>query len=216
MHAAPRPRLPAGFCGGNVARRTWMPRPLAWRTIESIAWSASEMPASCRFSRSLAPCISSTTSGSSRGQHRAEAAEVVLREVPGGAFVDHRDRLVRVAGAAASAAAATVPAWPVDHQQRRRGRSCRPSGCLRTPRTSSRRARGTAETLTPNVQLALWPRASVAVQVTVVVPSANVPPDAGEQAVSDWGFTALPDRRVEGHRRRRAVVRDRLHRARGT
>jgi hypothetical protein len=42
---------------------------------------------------------------------------------------------------------------------------------------------GTGETLTPNVQLALWPRASVAVHVTVVVPSANVPPDAGEQAV---------------------------------
>ncbi len=190
-----------------------MPRPLAWRTIESIAWSASEMPASCRFSRSLAPCISSTTSGWSADSTEPKRPRSSFAKWPGGALVHHRDRLIRVASAQHRQQLRRVRAWLVDHQQRRRGRD-RAGGQAVSEGHELRpdEAAAQAETLTPNVQLALWPRASVAVQVTVVVPSANVPPDAGAAGRVDRGFTALPDRGVVGHRRRRAVVRDRLHR----
>ena len=178
-----------------------MPRPLAWRTIESIAWSASEMPASCRFSEVVGAVHQQHDVGLVRGQHRAEAPEVVLREVPGGAFVHHRDRLIRVASAQHRQQLRRVRAWLVDHQQRRRGEivpavRLSPNATNFVPTSC-----GAAETLTPNVQLALWP--SGVGRRARHRGGAERERAAGRRRAgrADGGFTALPDRRVEGHRR---------------
>ena len=58
-----------------------------------------------------------------------------------------------------------------------------PPGRLRTGSVVS-------STVTVNEPLALLPEASVAVQVTIVVPSGKVEPDAGEQVTAGEGSTA--------------------------
>ena len=57
-----------------------------------------------------------------------------------------------------------------------------PPGRLRTGAVVS-------STVTVNEPLALLPEASVAVQVTVAVPSGKVEPDAGEQTTAGEGST---------------------------